>query len=53
MAVTLGPNGVLLPGESNYQTTNEGIIKVGISTSTYNDFSSFSGVGPQWQYSGV
>ena len=53
MAVTLGPDGVLLPGESNYQTTNEGIIKVGLSTSTYNDFSAGSGFGPQWQYSGV
>ena len=53
MAVTLGPNGILLPGDSNYQKTAEGIVKVGLTTSTSNDFSAGSGFGPQWQYAGA
>ena len=53
MAVTLGPNGILLPGDSNPQKQPEGIVKVGITSSPYNDFSAGNGFGPQWQYSGA
>ena len=53
MAVTLGPNGILLPGDSNPQRQPEGIVKVGITSSPSNDFSAGNGFGPQWQYSGA
>ena len=47
MAVTLGPNGILLPGDSNPQRQPEGIVKVGITSSPSNDFSAGSGFGIQ------
>ena len=53
MAVTLGPNGILLPGDSNYQKTAEGIVKIGITTSGSENFSSGSGFGAGHQYSGA
>ena len=53
MAVTLGPNGILLPGDSNPQRQPEGIVKIGITSSPYNDYSAGNGFGPQWQYSGA
>lgn len=53
MAVTLGPNGIILPGSTNPQTNLEGIVKIGITTSASRDFSAGNGFGPQWQYSGA
>lgn len=52
MAVTLGPNGVTFPGDTNPQTNLEGIVKIGFSTSGSRDFNAGNGFGPQWQYSG-
>ena len=52
MAVTLGPNGIIMPTSSNPQTNLEGIVKIGIGVGT-KDFVSGTGFTPAgYQYAG-
>ena len=42
----------LTNADTNVQSTTEGIVKVGFTSSGSRDFSAGNGFGPQWQYAG-